>query len=92
MKPATPPVSSTVFKAPNSLDESQVHAIAAYKNVIPPGSNLDGAAFVTVAWRPTPEELIELNNGGLVYITTIGGLLPHFVTTSFSVATYGLER
>lgn len=51
-------------------------------------SNLDGSRFVVVAWKPTPEELNELNNGGMIYLSMLNGLLPHFLTTDFKAAAY----
>lgn len=104
MIPDKPPRSNAVFHAPDDLDVTQVFSIHAFKSVIfpgftqslfkgevPPGSNLDGANFVVTAWRPTPEELEELNRGGLVYVSCLAILPPHFVTTSFRDATYGQD-
>lgn len=102
MTPDQPPVSNCVFHAPDELDHTQVFSIHAYKNAIkpgftqevfagevPPGSNLDGAPFIVTAWKPTAGELEELNRGGLVYLSCLGVLPPHFLTTTWSDATYG---
>lgn len=84
-----PPKHNAVFKAPDDMDQSQVHSIPAFKGTIPHGSNLDGADFVVVAWRPDAEDLKRLLEGGMVYLTCLGGLPPHFLSTYFSAATYG---
>lgn len=100
--PVRPPISNTVFTAPSDMDYSQVFSIHAFKNAvkagftqdvfageIPPGSNLDGASFIVTAWKPSAEELLALNQGGLVYLSCLAVLPPHFLTTSWSDATYG---
>lgn len=104
MNPTTPPKSNSVFHAPQDgyLDHTQVMSIHAFKGEIapgfsmatlegevPPGSNLDGARFVVTAWKPTPEDLETLVNGGLVYLSCLSVLPPHFLTTNWETATYG---
>ena len=91
MTPVNPPTSNAVFTPPEDMEESQVSTIRAYRGVIPPGSNLDGAAFVVVAWKPDLDDLKRLNEGGCVYLSSLGGLNPHFLSTLFAQATYGLE-
>lgn len=76
------------FGPPEGLDESQVMTIPAYKGAITYG-NLDGEEFVTVAWKPTEADLIRLMAGELVYLSCVGGLPPHFLTTRLDEATYG---
>lgn len=80
MTPSTFPEANTAFKAPSDSSESQCCTIEAF------GGSCDGVPMVITAWRPSPEELSELNRGGLVYLTVLGGLPPHFVTTSFDQA------
>lgn len=49
----------------------------------PAAIGVDGRfpCFVT-AWRPTPQELEELNNGGMVYLHIVSnGLPPHYLAT-----------
>jgi len=87
MNPANFPEANCAFGAPSDLDESQVLTIPAYKGVIR-GGNLDGSEFVVVAWVPTPAELAQLIAGGAVYLSMLGGLAPHFLTTSVKEATY----
>jgi hypothetical protein len=71
-----------IFNTPPDLDESQCGPIHASQRFIK-GGNLDGAPFVVVAWKPSPEELKELQNGNPVFIGMVGGLAPHTVQTSF---------
>jgi hypothetical protein len=53
-----------------------------------PLENLSSAPnMVVVAWKPTAEELAALNAGAPVFLTTLGGLPPHFITTDFAAAT-----
>jgi hypothetical protein len=87
MIPATFAGSNCTFKAPSDMDETQVLSIDGFLGSIG-GGNLDGSQFVVVAWKPTPEELAELNQGGLVYLSMLGGLAPHFITTDFGFASY----
>lgn len=81
------PQANKIFKAPGDLDESQVFSIKAYVGIVQ-GGNLDGCNFVVVAWLPAPEELIQLRQGKPIYISMLGGLSPHFVTTDFDYAAY----
>lgn len=102
MIPIQPPRYNAVFNAPEGMDHTQVFSIHAYKNAVapgftqhvfggevPPGSSLDGAPFVVTAWKPTQEELDELNRGGSVYLSCLAVLPPHFLTTDWMIATYG---
>jgi hypothetical protein len=93
MTPVNPPIYNQVFTAPGDMDASQVESIQAFVGEIPPGNNLDGASFVVVAWQPSQEELIELlQRGGPIYLSCLGTLPPHFLTTEFSIATYGTQK
>lgn len=92
MTPAQPPVANKFYTAPESMEESQVGSIHAFESVVPSGNNLEGSPFVVTAWKPSPDELRRLNEGGPVYLTYMGGgLAPHFLSASFAEATYGLE-
>lgn len=86
MTSVTFPEANTAFRAPGDLAESQVATIAAYCGPIPGGS-LDGERMVVVAWKPDAAELAALNAGAPVFLTTLGGLPPHFLTTDFANAT-----
>lgn len=81
------PEANTTFGCPVGMDPSQVATAPAYVGPIR-GGNLDGMPCVVVAWKPTEEELEELNAGGLVYLSVLGGLPPHFICTRFSTASY----
>lgn len=85
MTPATFEGQNTEFRAPNDLDESQVMTIPAYAGRIR-GGNLDGAPVVVVAWTPSPEELKDLIDGKPIFLSCVGGLPPHVLTTSFEAA------
>jgi len=76
---------NSVFKALSDLDESQCFSIHAYQRIIPSG-NLDGAHQVIVAWKPSVLDLERINKGEPVFISMLGGLAPHFLTTSFEEA------
>lgn len=78
---------NTQFKAPDDLDESQCRTIPAYTGNIKGGS-VDGAQVVVVAWLPNNEELDALMSGEPIYLSCIGGLPPHFLTTDFQQATH----
>ena len=86
MTPISFPEANARFKAPADLHENQVATIMAYTGPIPGGS-MDGEKMVVVAWQPTPGELDALNAGAPVFLTTLGGLPPHFLTTDFTNAT-----
>lgn len=85
MNPVNFPEATVPFGPPADLDESQCGVINAFVGRVE-GGNVDGARQVVVAWKPTAEELAELNAGGAVYLSMLGGLLPHFLCTSFDVA------
>lgn len=87
MRPEDFPESNCVFGPPAALAESQCHSVPAYKGEIKTGS-CDGLKQVVVAWRFTKEEIEVLSNGGLLYLSVIGGLLPHYLSLSFHDATH----
>lgn len=91
MNPCNLRISNSSFGPPEGMDESQVFRIPAYVGTIEQG-NLDGSNFVVVAWKPEPKDLIRLMAGGAIYLSCLGGLPPHFLTTSFAEATYGKEQ
>lgn len=67
------------------MDESHVKTIPSFRATITGGPH-DGSPIVVVAWRPSAEELAQLNAGGVVYLSMIGGMSPHFMTTAFKEA------
>lgn len=69
------------------MSEEQVKTIPGYIGELQ-GGNLDGGCVIVVAWKPTPDELIDLAQGKPVFLSCIGGLPPHFLSTSFEAATF----
>lgn len=72
--------SNTKFTAPDGMTEGQVMTIPAFKGQALNGS-CDGIQMVVVAWKPDPGEIDRLIEGHLVYLTVMGGLPSHFITT-----------
>jgi len=77
--------SNKVFVPPTDLDPEQCQPIHAYLGAVQGGS-CDGVALVVTAWTPTPQELADLNAGNPVFLSCVGGLPPHFLTTRFEQA------
>jgi hypothetical protein len=93
MTPGIPPNHNRVFVAPEGMSAEQVSAMSAFQGTLSqPQSNLDGADFIVVAWKPSPEEVKAIQEGGMVYLSCLQILPPHFITTSFSEATYGQQE
>jgi hypothetical protein len=82
-----PDIVNTVYGTPEGLEESQVAPLPAFKGVVPTG-NMEGSRFIVVAWKPTDEDIKRIFDGGKVYLTCIGILPPHFVSTDFKEAAY----
>lgn len=78
--------SNALYGPPKDLTDSQCSTIYAYNGNVNGGS-VDGINIVITAWKPTAQELEALNQGGPVFITMIGGLAPHYISTSFTDAT-----
>ena len=85
MKPTDFPESNQVFGPPKGMTENQVRSIPAFVTTIQ-GGGFDGTPAVIVAWKPTEEELIQLASGNPIFITMLGGLMPHHLSTSFPQA------
>jgi hypothetical protein len=81
MTPTDFPQSNTVFTAPPDMDASQVFDIPAHVDEIK-GGNIDGSLVVTVAWLPSADDLAALNAGAPVFVSMVGGLMPHMLNTS----------
>ena len=74
------------FGPPSDMEESQVQTVAAYLGQIKGGS-VDGSNVIITAWRPTEQELADLNAGKCVYISILSPTLPpHLLTTNFQEA------
>ena len=85
MTPIAFPEANQKFGAPPGYAESQVATIPAYVGQLVGGS-CDGVQCVVVAWRPTDEELAAINAGSPIFLTCLGGLPAHVLTTDFKVA------
>lgn len=85
MNPTTFPEQNHVFGLPPELEDSQCGRIAAHVREIASGS-LDGSLEVIVAWTPSLEDLYRLSNGHPIFISFIGGMPPHRLSTSFEDA------
>lgn len=86
MTPVDFPQVNASFAPPDGLQESQVHTIPGYIGMVEQGS-VEGLQMIVVAWQPTAGELLQLNAGGRIYLTVLGGLPPHFLSTTFAEAT-----
>lgn len=73
------------YGPPQGMSDKQVGTIPAFQGVIQSGS-CAAHPVVVVAWRPSPTELAELVSGKPVFISMLGGLTPHFLTTDFTAA------
>jgi hypothetical protein len=85
MTPRNFPQANVQYGPPPDFTEDQVRTICAHSGVVKGGS-CDGAAMVITCWQPTEAELAELNAGGCVFLCILGGLPPHYLTTSFAGA------
>jgi hypothetical protein len=73
------------FGPPGDMTDTQCGTVSAFKGQSR-GGPLDGVEIVVVAWQPTPEDLQRLNDGHPVFLTSVGGLPAHFLSTSFEEA------
>lgn len=80
------PEANTKFGPPPDLDESQCRTIPAFVGKVERGA-VEGAPIVVVAWQPDAAELAAIAAGKPIFISMIGGLAPHFLTTDFTTAT-----
>jgi len=77
--------SNQVLIPPGEFDENQCKPIHACVGKAVGGS-CDGARVVITAWKPTDDELYDIMQGNPIFLTCIGGLQPHFLSTSFEQA------
>lgn len=85
MSPINFPEANIYFGPPEGLTEQQVQRLPAFQGTVEGGS-MDGSTIVVVAWKPAAEELEVLNQGGVIYLSCIGGLPPHYLCTGFQEA------
>ena len=87
MNPVEFEQANTVFGPPAGLEESQCQRVNAFVHEVIGGS-CDGCAQVVVAWMPTAEERELIKAGGPIFLSVIGGLPPHYLSTTFEDATH----
>lgn len=87
MSPVDFPEANSNFGPPPDMSESQVVPIRAFTHQVAGGS-CDGSAQVVVGWKPDARELAIMNEGGIIYISMLGGLAPHYPSMSFYEATH----
>ncbi len=75
------------FGPPSDLDESQCGTIRAFLGKAHGGS-MDGCDIVVTAWQPSAEDIAAIQRGEPIFLTCIGGLPPHFLSTDFRTATH----
>lgn len=85
MTPIKFPECNKVYGPPPDLEESQCFSIPAYEGEVIGGS-VDGVKQVIVAWLPTDEDVDRIVAGEPIFLSMMGGLAPHFLTTSFEEA------
>ena len=85
MNPVDFPESNVAFGPPEGMTEDEVGTIPAYLRQLL-GGKYDGVKVVIVAWQPDEQELEMIKRGAPVYVCMLGGLAPHYLTTSFEVA------
>lgn len=85
MTPYGFPEMNTRFGPPEDMSEHQVRSIPAYVSETSVGS-CDGSKLVIVAHMPDERERTAIAMGAPIFITMMGGLAPHFLTTNFAEA------
>ena len=73
------------FGPPPGLEESQVRSIDVYQGVVRGGS-CDGSIMIITAWVPSAEDIQRMAAGHPIFLTCLGGLPPHFLSTDFQIA------
>lgn len=85
MKAVNFPQANITIGPPSELDESQCRTIRALAGTVETGS-IEGSQFIIVCHEPTPEERLNIAAGANIYLTMLGGLSPHFLTTTIGEA------
>ncbi len=85
MTPTTFPEANSTYGASQGFAETQIASVEAFTGQVQSGS-VDGSSVTVVAWQPNPEEVIALVYGAPIFITFMGGLPPHMLTTNFAQA------
>lgn len=85
MTPINFPEANCKFSPPSDLEESQCMTIYAHRGEARGGS-VDGSQLVIVAWKPDAAEMADIVAGKPIFLSVMGGLPPHFLTTDFKQA------
>lgn len=85
MRPIDFPEANVTYGPPPDLAESQCGSIRAFAGTVDKGS-CEGSRIVVVAHIPDARQLAELNAGAPIFLTVMGGLAPHILTTNFAEA------
>jgi len=81
MTPIKFPEANATFNPPPDM-KGLCESVTAYCGHVEGGTN-DGAKICVTAWRPTLQEIEAMRRGQPIFVSFIGGLPPHFVTTDF---------
>lgn len=87
MKPVKFDGCNSEYGAPKGLASSQVLTIPAYQGEIHGGS-CDGLKQVVVGYELTEEEIQNLIDGKILYVSMLTGLMPHYLSFDFHSATH----
>jgi len=79
------PQANAKLSRPSDLADSQCQSMKAYFGEIKSGS-CDGGKLIITAWKPSPEELKDINDGKPIYLCCLNGIPPHFLCTDFELA------
>ncbi len=79
------PEANCRFGPPQDLQESQCGTISGFLGKANGGS-CDGIDIAVVAWQPNAIERAAIFEGAPIFLTMIGGLSPHMMTTTFREA------
>lgn len=82
MEPTDFPEANINFGPPKGFSESQVRTIRGFRGQVTENS-LDGVEVSVVAWKPSEPEIVQMIAGSPIYLTVIGGLPPHSLSTKF---------
>jgi hypothetical protein len=88
MTPVKFPQVNITYGPPAGMAESQVQSIPAYDGQVQGGS-CDGCRQVVVAYQLDAADLEVLkDNDGIIFLSMIGGLAPHYLSFDFETATH----
>lgn len=76
MTPTSFPESNNYFDKPNDMTEEQCGVLSTFQ-----GNDINGLPVIISCWKPSKEELEEINRTGRVWVFHYGGYLqPHAVS------------